>query len=279
MKDKYTAVWVSHTSISDYLKCPRAYFLRNVYRDPKTHHKITLMQPPLALGQAVHEVIESLSQLPVGERFTIPLISRYELAWKKVTGKLGGFREIQEEETMKARGASMLNRVSQYPGPLLQKAIKIRQDLPHYWISEEDNIMLCGKIDWLQYDEVSDGVTILDFKTGKFDEDPDSLQFPIYHLLATQCQKRKVTGVSYWYINRDNSPIVGRLPNLDESNRRVLEIAKHIALARKLERFVCKLSDGCKVCRPLEDIVSGNAELVGVNDFGQDLYISQIRTN
>lgn len=279
MKDTYSAVWVSHTSINDYLKCPRAYFLRNVYRDPKTHHKVTLMQPPLALGQAVHEVIESVSQLPVVERFKIPLTSRYELAWKKVAGKLGGFREIQEEETLKARGESMLDRVRQHPGPLLQKAIKIRQELPHYWLSEEDNIIVCGKTDWLQYDEACDGVKILDFKTGKFDEDPDSLQLPIYHLLASHCQNRPVTGVSYWYINRDDAPIVGVLPDLEKSHRRVFEIAKYIALARKLERFVCKRAGGCKACTPLEDIVSGKAELVGVNDFGQDLYISQIRTS
>ena len=35
-KDKYTATWVSHTSLSDYIKCPRAYFLKNVYKDPQT---------------------------------------------------------------------------------------------------------------------------------------------------------------------------------------------------------------------------------------------------
>ena len=34
--DKYTAVWVSHSSMGDFLKCPRAYFLHNVYKDPKT---------------------------------------------------------------------------------------------------------------------------------------------------------------------------------------------------------------------------------------------------
>ena len=63
MADKYTAYWVSHSSINDFLKCPRAYFLKNVYKDPKTGRKIKLISPPLALGQAVHEVVESLSVL------------------------------------------------------------------------------------------------------------------------------------------------------------------------------------------------------------------------
>src|SRR3990172_3701791 len=98
MKDKYTAIWVSHSSIGDYRKCPRAYYLKNVYRDPKTNHKISLMSPPLALGQAVHEVVESLSVLPVSERFRFSLLTKLEEPWKKVSGKLGGFDDKTEEE-------------------------------------------------------------------------------------------------------------------------------------------------------------------------------------
>jgi len=64
-KDKYTAVWTSHSSIGDFLKCPRAYFLKNMYKDPKTGRKIALVNPALSLGQIVHEVIEGLSVLPV----------------------------------------------------------------------------------------------------------------------------------------------------------------------------------------------------------------------
>ena len=75
MPDQYTAVWVSHTSISDFLQCPRAYYLKNVYKDPKTRHKIQLMSPPLALGQVVHSVLESLSILP-GSGFESPDLPR-----------------------------------------------------------------------------------------------------------------------------------------------------------------------------------------------------------
>jgi len=91
MKDKYSAVWVSHSSMSDYLKCPRAYYLRNVYRDPKTNHKISIMEPPLALGQAVHETIDRLSRLPVEERFIKPLSRTFETIWLTVAGEKGGF--------------------------------------------------------------------------------------------------------------------------------------------------------------------------------------------
>src|SRR5712672_1627343 len=107
-QDKYSAVWVSHTSICDYEQCPRAYYLKHVYKDSTTNHKIKLMSPPLALGQAVHEVIESLSVLPVEKRFDVPLIQKFELSWKKVSGEKGGFTNSETEQRYKVRGEEML---------------------------------------------------------------------------------------------------------------------------------------------------------------------------
>lgn len=273
MKDKYSAVWVSHSSISDYLKCPRAYFLRNVYRDPKSNHKISLMQPSFALGQTIHEVIESLSILPVEERFKELLISRFTKSWEKVSGERGGFSGAEEEEKFRSRGEAMIRRIVENPGPLARKTIKIRQELPYFWLSQEDNIILCGKIDWLEYVEESDSVRIVDFKTGKFDEDPDSLQLLIYYLLASNCQSKQVSGISYWYLNRDVELVSREIPQKEEASARILELAKRIALARKVERFICKHKAGCSSCSPLEVIVAGKAKFVGTNDFRQDVYV------
>lgn len=271
--DKYTAVWVSHSSINDYIKCPRLYYLRNVYKDPKTGHKITRMQPALALGQTVHEVIESLSILPSEQRLEIPLTKKFEVAWKKVTGEKGGFTNGIDEKKYWERGVEMLKRIENNPKPILEKAIKIKQELPHYWLSEDDNIILCGKIDWLQYNEETDSVHILDFKTGKYDEDADSLQLPIYHLLVANTQKRVVNGASYWYLNRDDQPKEVQLPQLDIAHNRVLEIAKKIALARKLDHFKCNNKEGCNGCIPLEKIIKGEGKLVGISEYKQDIYI------
>jgi ATP-dependent helicase/DNAse subunit B len=273
IKDKFSAVWVSHSSMGDYLKCPRAYFLKNIYRDPKSNHKIMLMQPPLALGQAVHEVVESLSSLSVDERFAQSLTDKFETIWKKISGDLGGFTSGEEEEKFKKRGEAMIKRIVEHPGPLLNKAIKIRQELPYFWLSEEDNIILCGKIDWLEYLDETKSVHIIDFKTGKFDEDGSSLQLPIYYLLATHCQTHPVTKSSYWYLDRDNTPTNVPLPDAGKAHEQILELAKKIALARKLEHFKCHEKDGCRVCRPYEAIVSGRAKFVGVGGYSQDIYI------
>ncbi|MEK7119219.1 MAG: PD-(D/E)XK nuclease family protein [Patescibacteria group bacterium] len=273
IQNKYNAVWVSHSSMGDYLRCPRAYYLRNVYRDPRNNHRMTLMQPALALGQAVHEVIEALSVLPVGERLKRPLLDAFDRVWLRVSGEKGGFSNSEEELAYKTRGKNMLSRVMKHPGPLGRKATKIKESLPNFFLSEEDNIILCGKIDWLEYDEETDSIYVLDFKTGKMDERPDSLQLPIYYLLAKACQKRPVVGVRYWYIDRDDSPVDMPMPDENEGRKRILEVAKMIALARKLERFVCSKKDGCAACKPMEAIKLGKGKYVGESEFHQDIYI------
>lgn len=271
--DKYSAVWVSHSSISDFLRCPRCYYLKNVYKDPKTGHKIAICSPALALGQSVHEVIESLSVLPTADRFKEPLLDKYERAWQKISGKKGGFTSEEQETRFKQRGEEMLRKVIQNPGPLKNQAVKIKMDLPHYWLSESENIILCGKIDWLEYIPETDSVSIIDFKTGKSEEDSESLQLPIYHLLVANVQKRKVLRACYWYLDRDTELTEQQLPDLAVAHEKVLVIAKQIKLARKLERYKCTSEGGCRHCKPFEAILRGEGELVGVDEINRDVYI------
>lgn len=273
MQDKYTATWVSHSSISDFLQCPRAYYLKNVYKDPQTNKKVQLVSPALSLGSAVHEVLESLSQLKLEERFRVPLIEKFQSAWAKTSGERGGFFSRDLEANYKARGEEMIRRVEKNPGPIERLAVKIQKDLPYFWLSDEDNIILCGKIDWLEYLPDTDSVHIIDFKTGKNEEDSASLQLPIYCLLATKCQGRNVSQASYWYLDFNDNLTPQDLPNLEDSEKEILKIARDISTARKLGRFKCPQGDnGCRNCSPFEKILTGNAKLVGEDEFGRMLY-------
>lgn len=272
-EDKYTAVWVSHTSINDFLTCPRAYYLKNVYKDPRTNHKIKVMSPPLALGQIVHEVLESLSVLPVDSRFQVSLIEKFHEAWKKVTGKRGGFFTAETEEQYKKRGEEMLLRVMAHPGPLKNLAVKIKMDLPYYWLSKEHNIILCGKLDWLEYLPSTDAVHIIDFKTSKNDEEDGSLQLPIYCLLATHCQTKPIEKISYWYLGRNDELTPEPMPDLAANEEKILEIAKKIKIARQLNVFKCPHKTGCHSCRTYEQVLAGEAELVGTGSYREDIYI------
>ena len=274
VKDKFKAVWVSHSSMNDFLKCPRLYYLRNIYKDVRTGRKFTVMTPPLALGQIVHDVVEGLSVLELNQRFAVSPLLKFESLWQKVSGTLGGFKDKNQEMEYKERGIEMLQNVIDNPGPILNKAIKLKSDngLSSYWFSESDNIILCGKVDWIEYVENDDSIHIIDFKTGKNEEDDSSLQLPIYLLLATNLQKRKISKASYWYLDHDTEVKSVTLPNLKESTENISKIAGRIKLARQLKHFVCQ-SGGCRHCYPFERVLKGEGKKVGVSSYQQDIYV------
>ncbi len=273
-RDKFKAVWLSHSSIADFLKCPRLYYLRNVYKDVRTGHKMTVMTPPLALGQIVHETIESLSVIPVTERFSVSPITKFEESWLKIAGEIGGFRNPEQEEEYKERGRIMLQNLVNMPGPLLNKAIKLAASngLSSYWFSEEDNLMLCGKVDWIEYMDSSDSIHIIDFKTGRREEEEGSLQLPIYLLLATNLQKRGIAKASYWYLNQTEGLKEMPIPDIDSSIDKIAKVGQRIKLARQLNHFVCP-QGGCKHCYPLERVLKGEGKFVGLSEYKQDIYI------
>lgn len=269
-QDKYKAVWVSHSSISDYIKCPKSYYLKNIYKDPKTGHKIALINPSLALGQVVHEVLDCLYRLKAEERFKGDIMSNFDQCWDKVTGQLGGFRDFLEEEEFKKRGKAMVQRVVENPGPLLNKAVRINQDLPNCYLSEEENIILCGKIDWLEYND-DDSVNIIDFKTGKHEENAESLQLPIYMILVNKCQRRKINKMFYWYLDQEGKLVEVDLPDLEEAYSQVFTIAKEIKTARENMNFLCP-RNGCFCCRPYQNVIDGKAIRVGLDNMKRDIY-------
>ena len=276
--DKYSALWVSYSTLNDFLTCPRAYYLKNIYRYPPTGNKIALMTPSLALGQAVHDVIHKLSTIQSDKRFQSSPVLMLNEQWQKIAGKKGGFYNEKHEALYKKRGEDMMRRLLNNPGPLLNLTLRLKKDLLSFWLSQEEGIILCGKVDWLEYLPKSDSVHIIDFKTSRGVEEKNSLQLPIYFLLASAVQKRKVESVSYWYLDRNNSPTQMDIPDKDHAKETILLLAKDVKLARALNRFVCKQS-GCQACLPYEKITSGRAEHIGMNEYKRDVFIIPPDTN
>jgi ATP-dependent helicase/DNAse subunit B len=266
--------WISYSSIKNFLQCPQSYFFANVYRDPKTNHKISPVSPPLSLGQIVHEVLEELSSLPAQKRFDKPLTEMFLQKWKLVSGKLGGFTNQNQEESFKSRGVEMLKMVQNNPGPLANLAIKLPDALPSFWLNQIDQIKLCGKIDWLEYLPDSDEVHIIDFKTSKSSQEVASMQLPIYVLLTTHVQKRPVKKTSYWYLGLHDKPLEQEMPDIDNARSTIEKVAQEIRLARKLNRFPCaRAGSKCHYCLPYQTIIEGKATFVGTGVYNQDLYL------
>jgi hypothetical protein len=249
-----------------------------VYKDPATGRKINLVGAALSLGQAVHNTLEPLRELPVDKRLARDLLADFEQAWQQVTGKQGGFKTGEEEAVAKARARAMVERVVAHPGPLGRKTVRLKPGHnnmpPNFYLSESDNIILCGLIDWLEYVEADDSVRVLDFKTGKHEESEDSLQLPIYALLLNALQKRKVSGAAYWYLDRDDEPVAMTLPDLAGARDKVLSVARQVKAVREQQAYVCpRGATGCFACRPYEAVLRGEGEYVGVGGYGQDMYL------
>lgn len=272
MLDKFKATWVSHSSIGDFLECPRLYYLRNVYKDPKTGNKINIVTPHMSLGIAVHNVLEGLAEFPAEERKNKDLVELFEKEWQKVSGKKGGFLDQETENQFKERGLNMIKRAQDNFEIFEDKIIKMKQELPYFWLSETDEIILCGKIDWLRYIPDTDSVHIIDFKTGKHKEKEESLQLPIYMLLMKHCQKRTTSGIFYWYLDVDDELTEQDIPDMVGAEEKILKIAKEIKKARELKEFECP-HGGCRGCQQFEKILAGEAEYVGIGEYGNDLYV------
>ena len=278
--DKYSAVWVSHSSMGDFIKCPRLYYLHNVYKDPKTNRKMTIVTPYMSLGIAVHNVLEGLGQYPAAERMSRDLRAQFEEEWLKISGKKGGFTSDEQEEEFKERGKEMINTTIKNPRFLVNKRIKLPQsNMPcNFYLSEDDNIILNGLIDWIEYLD-DDTLHLIDFKTGKHEEKESSLQLPIYLLLCNALQKRKVTKASYWYLDGDKVT-EKELPDAEKAKADVYAIAIKVKQARDAKKFDCpEGSEGCRECRIYEEILKNKrgeesrAEYIGVGGFNQDVYL------
>ncbi len=243
----------------------------------------------MSLGIAAHEVLEDLANYPSHERMDRDLRARFEEAWLKVSGPIGGFSSLDEEEQFKMRGKEMINNVIKNPRFLPNKCIKLKRETmaPNFYLSEDHNIILNGLVDWIEYLPDTDSLHIVDFKTGKHEERDGSLQLPIYLLLCNALQGRTVTKASYWYLESDKMVEV-TLPNKDEAFNAVFDVAlqvKEMRVQAKREgeqTFACPKgtynddtkAGGCIHCMPYEHIIydDGQMEHVGVGGFNQDLY-------
>ncbi len=325
-QDKYKAIWMSHSSMGDYEKCHRLYYLHNIYKN-KDNKKINITSPYMSLGIAVHNVVEALKTLKSDDRKKIieskkeisvqengkevktlvsELIYNFEEEWGKYVGKVGGFEnEIQREE-FKNRGVEMIKNVISDPKMLLSKTISTKSYydgdmLPNYYISEEENIILCGNVDWIEYmdpnqENKNGSLKVIDFKTGKNEEKIDSPQLFIYKLLIEKLGcKWPVTQGAYWYF--ENSSVVEKdlndvefMKNLEE---KIIKIGVEIRDKRYIwsekarfnkpgwlekenfaNNFKCNNTSQFCDCKKYELIINNDpgAEYVGVDMYGKDSY-------
>lgn len=275
-KYPFGATWISPSSISDFEKCPRMYWLKNVYKDPVVGKKIQIVSPYLSLGMAVHDSIERIRYLPREVRFEKPLTHIFEELWVTFEGEVGGFKDADQEKEFKSRGYDMIKRVEEHPGPLknLSISLKAKGEMVSSMLIVE-NMILCGNVDWVEV--LPDGsLHIIDFKTGKNEEKSDSLQLPIYLLLAAGYnQSRPVTKISYWYLDRNDLPTEVSMPDMTGVLEQLRTVGESMRNARKAypEGIPCPYK-GCRYCKDYDLILEGKFRKVGYDQAREKLLFS-----
>ncbi|MCL5784527.1 MAG: PD-(D/E)XK nuclease family protein [Patescibacteria group bacterium] len=253
------ALFLSHTSLNDFLICPRTFFLKNVYRSPKTGYKIQITSPFLALGATIHDTIKWY--LEIGENSSLlKTEDQFRNHWWKYHGKRGGFVSREEEAAFGTRGLKMLENFTQN-----QACLGSRIPLPvfpKYPLSE--GVILHGNMDYIG--KLSDGsLQVIDFKTGSKDED-NPMQLYIYAILAENYFRKEVSRASFWYLDRDDNPKEVVLDSLEAKIDWLTQRGQEIKKAIEENNWQCIQGESlCRDCRDYGAILEGKGELVFID--------------
>lgn len=270
-KQKYEfikdALWISYTGLKDFLKCPRSYYLKNRYRDPKTGNRLQIASAPMTLGSLVHDAVRWYLQ--TGRLATFEdVVKKFKNHWLKYRGKRGGFTSLEEEGDFGRRGLKMIDN-------FMKNAKILEPNIPAYDFLRyrlDEGTVLNGKVDFIG--ELPDkSLHILDFKTGVKEED-DPTQLHTYAILAESNLQKQVSKISYWYLDRETAPKEAVLDLLEEKLAWLSKKALEIKTAINANDWVCIEGEKlCNDCRNYQAIIEGKGEFqFSDENFGKDIY-------
>ncbi|MBU0999966.1 PD-(D/E)XK nuclease family protein [Patescibacteria group bacterium] len=270
-KQKYRfvkdALWVSYTGLKDFTNCPRSYYLKNRYRDPKSGYRLQIAASAMTLGSLVHDAIKWYLQTGRTASFD-EVIKLYRNRWLKYQGKRGGFATRKEEGDFGKRGLDMLDNFYKNKG-ILEKNIPA-YDFLRYWL--DDKAVLTGKADFIG--ELQDGsLHVLDFKTGTKDQD-DLTQLYIYGILAESNFEKPVSRISYWYLDRDSAVKEAVLDSLEGKLEWIKGKVKVIEEALLKNEWVCiKGENQCSECKKYQAVIDGKGQFQFSDEaYKKDIY-------
>ncbi len=261
------AILISHTSLTDYLKCPRSFYLKNIYRDPRQGYKLQIASPNLTLGAIIHDTIKWYLEAEV-KPTKEETVKKFRNLWCKYRLKKGGFSSAQEEATYGKRGLKMLDNFLSHVSILEPCAPFLH--FPKFKLI--DNVILFGNMDFIG--KCKDGTLhVVDFKTGIHDED-SALQLNIYAILAEANLQIPVSKASFWYLDRDDGPKSIVLDPLDGQIEWLRQKGLELKISIKEGNWICvKSPDLCRDCQSYQAILEGKGEYLFADDaFKKEVY-------
>ncbi|TSC87494.1 MAG: Uncharacterized protein G01um10147_472 [Microgenomates group bacterium Gr01-1014_7] len=264
-------LFISFTSIKDFLKCPNSYYLKNIYRDPKTGNRIQIASSYLSLGSTVHDATKWFLQMQ-GQVTKVQLEDKFRNLWLKYRGKNGGFESTEQEGDFGRRGLKMLENFFNNAKVLEPSA----PDISFPKMSLFEDVILMGNFDFVG--EVDDGsLHVVDFKTGAKDEQ-DSLQLYIYAILAEANFGKSVSAASFWYLDREDVPRQIVLDELEPKLLWITEKAKQLKEVKEKGQWICIRGAKCNDCNSYQAIIDGKGQFQFTDDrYHKDVYYLNTR--
>lgn len=261
------ALFISYTALKDFLKCPKSYYLKNRYRDPKSGYRLQIASGPMTLGSLVHDAIKWYLQTNRAASKD-EVINKYRNHWLKYRGKKGGFISREQEGDFGKRGLAMLDN-------FMTNVSILEPNIPAYDFLRynlDEKIVFTGKVDFIGK-LAGGGLHILDFKTGVKDEE-DAMQLHSYAIMAESSFQKPVSKLSYWYLDRDSNPKEAVLDSLEEKIDWLKDKALEIQNAIEYNNWVCIEKDGpYNECGKYQAVIDGKGEFqFSDDDFKKDVY-------
>ncbi len=253
---------VSKLSLFD--QCPKAYHFS--YLDPiYSRMKSKLRKDPAnifafnTLGRAVHDALTLFFHLEKTEQNLKNLKNQLKLSWRSEAmphklpplGAWGGFTDIEEERRYYQDALNMLInfyknfdlslKVYYLPTKDLLRSIEDYKKLIKPISLDSD---ISGKFDLIV--EADDGLEVVDFKTGK-NEEQDNFQLRFYKLLAELNFNKFIKKASFYYLKTGNIKEFD-LETENKTEEIKEEILDKIAKIKTAQEFEARPSKLCKYC-------------------------------
>lgn len=248
-------IYLSYTALSDFIKCPRAYYLKNLYRT-EDGLRMQIASPYLTLGATVHDSLKWYLQQPQ-KPSEKEVIDKFRNFWRKFRLNRGGFSSIEEEAVFGQRGLKMVRNFLKNVACLEPCAPFI--EFPKIILVE--NVVLNGNFDFVG--ECSDGsLHIIDFKTGAYDQE-DAIQLYIYAILAEDAFGKRVSKISFWYLDREDLPREVVLDPLPPKVEWLKEKGLKMKQAIEEKKWICvKSPQTCRDCTDYQLVLDGKAKFL-----------------
>lgn len=235
---------ISFTKIAAYTRCPHQYFFTHVLMIPSRD------KPSQIFGKLMHKAIYEFSKARIDRKITMrETISLYKSCWPD---DWYGSQKSKKEKYL--IGEKIIKRVyNEYkknPPPIaiikdkpaLEQSFRVKLD--DYWIK--------GKIDSIH--NLSDGVEIIDFKTGKFKKRISSIekdQLVIYQIATERAFGLKVNKLTFNFIEEgEKISFTADQKRKKETLERIFRKAEEINLGEfnPTPGWHCRYCDFRRIC-------------------------------